>query len=348
MKHFKSSIVFTIVCLVLAAAWGFHSGSAEAAMKDILIALILGVLEVSLSFDNAVVNASTLEEMDEIWRHRFLTWGMIIAVFGMRLVFPIVIVSIIAWLNPFEVISMALTKPDKYAEYLTSSHEMISSFGGMFLLMVFFKYILDPEKELHWIEPLEKVLVKIGKIESFEIFLSLAVLLGAQAIAEPTHKLSILISGIAGLMTFMLVDGVSSLMENAEEGKHSTNVGDVVKKGGLATFLYLELLDASFSFDGVIGAFAISNDIIIIATGLAIGAMFVRSLTLFLVDKGTLAEYIFLEHGAHYAIGVLAFIMMLSVKFHISEVFTGLSGVFFIGISVWSSILHRKKEELKS
>jgi len=119
----------------------------------------------------------------------------------------------------------------------------------------------------------------------------------------------------------------------------------MVKRGGIGGFLYLEVLDASFSFDGVIGAFAITSDVVIIMLGLAIGAMFVRSMTVFLVHKGTLDEFVYLEHGAHYAIGILAVIMLASMKFHIPEIFTGLIGVAFILASLWSSVQHRKKQE---
>jgi hypothetical protein len=105
------------------------------------------------------------------------------------------------------------------------------------------------------------------------------------------------------------------------------------------------VLDASFSFDGVIGAFAITNDVVIIMLGLAIGAMFVRSLTVYLVERGTLDEFVFLEHGAHYAIGILALIMFASVKYEIAEWFTGLSGVAFIAVSLWSSIRYKRREE---
>jgi len=106
--------------------------------------------------------------------------------------------------------------------------------------------------------------------------------------------------------------------------------------------LYLEVLDASFSFDGVIGAFAITKDIIIIMIGLGVGAWFVRSMTIYLVEKGTLSAYIYLEHGAHYAIGALALIMIASVKFHIPEVITGLIGIAFIGLAFMSSVKHRR------
>jgi hypothetical protein len=115
----------------------------------------------------------------------------------------------------------------------------------------------------------------------------------------------------------------------------------MISRGSIGGFLYLEVLDASFSFDGVIGAFAITNDVVIIMLGLAIGAMFVRSMTVYLVDKGTLEEFVYLEHGAHYAIGILAVIMFASVKYEIAEWITGLSGVAFIAVSLWSS--HRYK-----
>ena len=93
-------------------------------------------------------------------------------------------------------------------------------------------------------------------------------------------------------------------------------------KSGLGGFLYLEVLDASFSFDGVIGAFALSNNMII-ALGLSVGAMFVRSMTIHLVRTGTLAQYRYLEHGAFWAIIVLGVIMLLSARYHIPETIPG-------------------------
>lgn len=359
MKHFRGSIIFAILGLIGAGLWEYYEGGSMSAIwTAVFITFILAILEVSLSFDNAVVNAGVLEDMDPVWQRRFLTWGILIAVFGMRIIFPIAIVSIIAWIDPISVMRLAITNPNQYAAYLTSSHAAISSFGGMFLLMVFLKFILDPEKEIHWIEPLEKFLVKVGKLEAFEILLALLVLLFAASLATGGHheaghtlsaeelnmailrdKVTIFISGLAGLITYIAIDGVSGYLEGTEE----QNLAEGAKKAGLASFLYLEVLDASFSFDGVIGAFAITKDIIIIALGLGIGAMFVRSMTLFLVKKGTLQQYIFLEHGAHYAIGLLAAIMFLSIKYEIPEVFTGLSGALFIGVSVMSSIAYNKK-----
>lgn len=344
MSHFKGSFIFTIVGLILAGLWAFAKGlSVDAIATAVFITAILGVLEVSLSFDNAVVNAAVLENMSEVWQKRFLTWGILIAVFGMRVIFPVVIVSVVASLDPVSVFKIAITSPDEYAKHLTESHPVISSFGGMFLIMVFLKFLLDEEKEVHWVAVLEEQLIKLGKLESFEIVIALCVLLFAQSLVPEEEKLPVLVSGLVGLITYIVIESVSSFLEGTEEKM----LADGVKKGGIAMFLYLEVLDASFSFDGVIGAFAITKDIIIIALGLGIGAMFVRSLTLFLVKKGTLQQYIFLEHGAHYAIGFLALIMLLGITYHIPEVVTGLSGVVLIGLSLWSSIRYNKKHPEK-
>src|SRR5690606_28965997 len=106
---------------------------------------------------------------------------------------------------------------------------------------------------------------------------------------------------------------------------------------------YLEVLDASFSFDGVIGAFALTSNLFVIAIGLGVGAMYVRSMTIMLVEKGTLAQYRFLEHGAFYAILILSVIMYVQTIYHIPEVITGLGGAALIGVALWSSIRWRRK-----
>ena len=112
---------------------------------------------------------------------------------------------------------------------------------------------------------------------------------------------------------------------------------------GLGGFIYLNVLDASFSFDGVIGAFALSNNMVIIALGLSIGAMFVRSLTLLLVQKGTLAQYRYLEHGAFWAILALAAIMLISARYEVPETLTGVIGAALIAVSLWWSIRHKRR-----
>jgi uncharacterized protein len=332
MQHFRLSFVVTAVCLAVAIYWGGIMGA--------FIALILGVLEVSLSFDNAVVNASILKRMDERWQQYFLTWGILIAVFGMRLLFPILIVAVATGIGFLGVTNMALHDPATYALHLNESHVQIAAFGGMFLVMVFFSFIFDEGKELHWLGYIEEKMSSFGKLESIEIILALGLLLITQNWLPDAIRLDALVAGISGVILFVIVDSLAALFEDEEEGEE---VSEVIKKGSIMSFLYLEVLDASFSFDGVIGAFAITQDVVIIMLGLAIGAMFVRSLTVYLVRQGTLDEYVFLEHGAHYAIGSLAAIMLISMTHHISEVVTGLIGAVFIGLSVVSSILYRRK-----
>jgi hypothetical protein len=344
MKHFKWSFIVTFVCLGLAGYWGFTHGGVSAALTAIGIAAILSVMEVSLSFDNAVVNASVLKNWDEFWQKLFLGVGIIIAVFGMRLVFPLVIVAVAADLGMAEVWNLALSDPKAFSTHLTNHHAEVAAFGGMFLLLVFLNFLLDDEKELHWLGHFEAKLGALGKVSSIAVMVALLSLMGAMTMVDEAQKLIVLMAGLWGILVYVGVDMLSGLLEGSEAGEG--NVGDAVKRGGVAGFLYLEVLDASFSFDGVIGAFAITNDVVIIMLGLAIGAMFVRSMTVFLVRKGTLDEFVYLEHGAHYAIGILALIMLASMKFHIPELFTGLIGVAFIVASLWSSLRHRKQQKV--
>ena len=338
MKYFHSSIIFTVV--VCALVFFFLGGTAA-----LFTTLLLGVLEVSLSFDNAVVNATVIKDMDDKWRHRFITWGMAIAVFGMRMVFPLAIVAIIANIGPIDALNMALFKPEDYAKTLTSAHLEVAAFGGAFLAMVFWKFFVDEEKDNHWIGFIEKPMAAIGKIEAVQVALTIASMYAVTKFLPAEEHLSFWLSGLAGIVTYIIADGFGALMESTEEEMVGHGDGAAaMAKSGFAMFMYLEILDASFSFDGVIGAFALTNNIFIIAAGLGIGAMFVRSLTLMLVDKGTLDEFAYLEHSAFWAIGVLAATMFIGTFMHIPEAIVGLSSAAIIGLGVVHSIYAKKQE----
>lgn len=347
MRHFYFDIVFTTIALAIASWWGFSHGGTSGMFSALFITLILAVMEISLSFDNAVVNASVLKNWNQFWKTIFLTVGILVAVFGMRLLFPIVIVALTADMPMSDVINMALNEPKLYSEKLIAHHAEISAFGGMFLLLVFLNFIFD-EKEVLWFSWLERNLARFAKVDAISVFIALLALLVSLSLVESDKKYAVIIAGVAGILVYLGTNVLSHIIEGADDDDDTTpeiegiDVSNAIIKGGIAGFLYLEILDASFSFDGVIGAFAITNDVIIIMLGLAIGAMFVRSLTLFLVDKGTLDEFIYLEHGAHYAIGALAVIMLLSMRFHIPEIVTGLIGVAFIVWAVLNSISYKK------
>jgi hypothetical protein len=339
MQHFKLSFVVTAVLLALAAWWGFNHGGSAGLLRSLWIAAVLGVLEVSLSFDNAVVNASVLRHWNAFWQKLFLTVGIVVAVFGMRLLFPLLIVSVATGLGLVDVWHMAIDTPDVYARNLTAKHAEVAAFGGAFLLLVFLNFLFDDDKELHWLGWIEEKVGSLGS-EGLAVLLTLLAVFGCMHLMPEARKLPVLMAGVVGVIVYVGVNWFSGLLEEEES---DPGLGKLISQGSIGGFVYLEVLDASFSFDGVIGAFAITNDVVTIMLGLAIGAMFVRSLTVFLVHKGTLQEFVFLEHGAHYAIGILALIMFASVEYEIPEWFTGLSGVAFILVSLWSSIRYRAR-----
>ncbi|KAF0849408.1 DUF475 domain-containing protein [Nocardia caishijiensis] len=354
-RIFGLSIIVTVISLVVAYLYG--------GMTALLLCAILGILEVSLSFDNAVINATVLERMSEFWQRIFLTVGILIAVFGMRLVFPLAIVWVTAGLNPIEAFDLALNPPPNDAPYfdndpsrpsyetlLTDAHPQIAAFGGMFLALLFLNFIFE-EREITWLSWLEKPLAKAGKLDMLSVVVAgTGLVLVAEFLAADDDRSTVLVAGLLGMIVYILVDGLGSMFhtEEFEEGPQG-GPSTLVKATGKAAFflfLYLEVLDASFSFDGVIGAFAITSDPIIIALGLGlIGAMFVRSITVYLVRQGTLGDYVYLEHGAHWAIGALAAILLVSIGVHVNEVITGLVGVAFIGAAFISSLLRNRKGE---
>jgi hypothetical protein len=339
LRYFYGSFFVTVIGLLIGFGVGYiYSGTLAGAFSALFLTFVLAILEVSLSFDNAVVNASVLKDMTPQWRHRFITWGIAIAVFGMRIVFPLAIVSIIAGINPWEAVVLAATRPHDYAKIMLSSHVALAGFGGSFLLMVALRYFFDQEKQTHWFVGFERFLVGVGKIQAIEIAICLLLFyLLSRWMPSPEEQVTLLVSGIFGLVTFVLVDGISAFLKLPEAGQRN------VEKASAAMFLYLEILDASFSFDGVIGAFALTNNLFIIAAGLGIGAMFVRSMTILLVEKETLNQFQYLEHGAFYAIGALAAMMLLDLFVHVPEVVTGLIGAVFILLSIYASIRHDRK-----
>jgi hypothetical protein len=321
--------IVSVLSLGMAFLWGGPTA--------LLAAVLLSVLEVSLSFDNAVVNATVLRRMDPVWQRRFLTWGILIAVFGMRLIFPVLIVAVAAGVGFIDVARMALTDPDRYAAHLKQAHIGISAFGGLFLLLVFLQFVCDQSKEIHWLGWIERRLAKFGRLQAVEIALALGVLLIVQFGLPDHERLTAMIAGVTGVATFVAAKGLASLAGEPDA------LG-MAARSGAAGFVYLEVLDASFSLDGVIGAFAITTDVVVIMIGLAIGAVFVRSLTVALVRKGTLEEYRYLEHGAHWGIGALAVIMLLGMRVAVPEVVTGLIGVALIGLSLMSSVRYRWRQ----
>lgn len=341
LAYFTWAFIVTGVGLLLGGALGWHMTSTLGGMATaFFICAVLAVLEISLSFDNAIVNANKLKEMTPVWQHRFLTWGIVIAVFGMRIVFPLAIVAIAAHIGPWEALKMAATDPERYASIMHDAHLPIAAFGGTFLMMVGLSYFFDREKDVHWIAFVEKAMAHFATIKGMEVAFVLVLLLVFSSLLGGDDATTFLYSGIYGLLTFLAVEVLGGLLDASQRALSEA------ARGGLGAFIYLEVLDASFSFDGVIGAFALTQNLFIIAIGLGIGAMYVRSMTIMLVEKGTLTQYRYLEHGAFYAILILSVIMYAQTLTHIPEVITGLGGAALIGISLWSSIRYNRRNGL--
>ncbi len=350
---FRLPIAVTIVGI---AAAGILGGLQVAG-----VVTILAILEISLSFDNAVVNATVLQKMNPYWQRIFLTVGILIAVFGMRLLFPLIVVTIAGHISPVSAVNLALHHPHQYAVKLTEAHPAIGAFGGIFLLMIFLDFLFE-DQEIKWLAPIERQLAKVGKLDQASVIIALLFLIIAATTFARQDAIKVLLSGAAGLATYLGVSSLSDLFEadeeealggeqadgedaSAEGGEPHVRVPPNLARLGLFTFLYLEVLDASFSFDGVVGAFAITDMIFVIALGLGIGACYIRALTVYLVRKGTLAEYVYLEHGAHWAIGALAVLLFITIRLSVPDLVTGLIGVGFIGAALVSSIVRNRRSD---
>ncbi|HNX30825.1 MAG TPA: DUF475 domain-containing protein [Holophaga sp.] len=349
IRYFGGSMIFTVIALICAYFVGAMKGPA-AGMAAVMTAGMLGLLETSLSFDNAVVNAKVLTTMNHFWRRMFITVGILVAVFGMRVVFPLVIVWAVGDYGLWSVVAMTWRNPMQFQQILVEQHITVAGFGGAFLWMVFTNFFFDYEKDEHWLQWLEQPMRKLGKIDSVNVVVTVLVSYVFSRLIPEGKGAQFLSSAMLGVVTYLLVGGFTSLIQSdeREEGDPSkaTSSATGVLSTGFASFIYLETLDASFSFDGVIGAFALTNNLFIIALGLGIGAMFVRSLTIKLVEAGTLATYKFLEHGAFWAIGALSLIMYLKAAgIEIPEVLSGTVGAGLIGMSLVSSFLYNRKQK---
>lgn len=321
MRYFYSS--FVIMALGLIAS--FYLGGLAA----IYITFLLIILEVSLSFDNAVVNAKVLDTMEPIWQKRFILYGIPIAVFGMRLVFPLAIVAMVTGMGMIETLQVAMNEPARYETVLKSTESIIFAFGGAFLLMVFLDFFFEA-RDVKWVKFVEdsKIVEKFSGVANIELIT--AIIVGI-VLGNITQDFGVVLAFMYGILLHSLLGMLDHFLSS-----------DTVKSG-IAGFIYLEVLDASFSFDGVIGAFALTSNIFIIMIGLGVGAMFVRSMTIYFVEHKTLSQFRYLEHGAHYAIGILAVIMLMKITVHIEEVVTGTIGIGLIAIAFGHSVWENRK-----
>lgn len=323
IRHFWGSWITLLFSLGISFwFWGAYG---------LYIVSLLILLEISLSFDNAVVNAKVLSQMDPVWQKRFIVWGIPIAVFGMRFVLPVLLVAMVSSMTIVESFTYAINDPARYKEELESGVDLIHAFGGGFLLMVAMSFYFDENRKIYWIKLLEnnRITQKLSTINTIELIVALIV---GIVLLLATKSASVGVAFFVGIAIYEVINQLDSVLSSGGT------------RHGVAGFVYLEILDASFSLDGVVGAFALSSNIYIIMIGLGVGAIFVRSLTLMLVRKEALSDYRFLEHGAHYAIFALAVIMFGKIFFEVSEIVVGSLGAIFILLSFWHSLIANKRD----
>lgn len=322
---------FAIVATII--IWGLVGW--KVGVPALLTVIVLTLLETTFSADNAVVNSKVLTTMSPAWQRIFMTGGIIIAVFIVRFALPILIVMAGAGLGFHQTLDLALNHPNEYEHYLSKAEPAINAFGGTFLLMIALSYFIDYQKETHWLGFLERRLGKLGRFDNVTTFIMLIASIGVYFTVGPAHHALVLIASISAMALHIGLELLSAAMGGEEKqlaNKHKVGMA------ALIAFIYLEILDASFSLDGVIGAFALTNSVILIMAGLGAGAVWVRAMTVHLVRANTLAKYIFLEHGAHWAIAFLGGVMMLKLYgVELPEWFVGSLGLVFIGAAIlWS------------
>lgn len=326
----------SLITITLGVLMLIHGG-----LMGFLLFTVLVVLEVTFSFDNAVINSRVLVRMSPFWQKLFLTVGIFIAVFVVRFLLPIFIVMLTSGHGFMEVVHLALYSPEEYGETLHHAAPTIDAFGGTFLMMIGISYFMDRKKDIHWLRRIEKQLARAGGYQNLTVFVMLSAAMALYFTVDDAYKVTVLVASIIGTLLHIGLNIFGSFFEKRQKSSATKLVG----MAAFGSFMYLEVLDASFSLDGVIGAFAITNEIVLIIAGLGAGAIWVRSLTVYLMRSGALGKYRYLEHGAHWAILALGIIMLVKL-YHVEppEWFTGSLGLIVISVAVISSVLERRRK----
>jgi len=290
----------------------------------IIIVLGLCLFEVICSIDNAIVNADVLATMSKKARKWFLLWGLLFAVFILRGLLPWIIVYMA---NPSLGFIGSLTasfsnSPDVLAAVESSSPILLIG-GGVFLIFLFFYWLFLEDK--HFGLPGEKFFLRQGVWFFAVVSILLAVIVWIALKMNPLMAFG----AVIGSTAFFIVHGFRQNAEKAEQQlAHKNNLSDLSKN------LYLLVIDATFSIDGVVGAFAFTLAVPLIIIGNGLGAWVVRELTVRNIDS--IKKYVYLKNGAMYSILFLGIIMVLDsfgfdIPYWISPIITlGAVGYFFL------------------
>ena len=320
--------------------------------QGLVVVALLGVLEIAVSFDNAIVNATVLARMDRFWQRMFMTVGVLIAAIGMRLLLPLIIVAIGAHLTPWRAVDLAYENPDRYHALLITAQPGIAAFGGIFLLMIAVAFFRE-DREVHWWPAVEKRLPALLGRTGVPILIALLFTAVAGLTVPSDDRFRVIIGCLVGLLCYLGIQAISGQVADRVDAEGGSRPRATVQgRSAFLLFVYLELLDATFSLDSVMGGFSVTVDIALITLGLAIGAGYIRSLTVYVVRKGTLEQYRYLEHGAYYSIALLAVLLLWEVWRDVPDWITACTGAVVITAawltSIWAAKRQQREEELRA
>ncbi|MBP6881664.1 MAG: DUF475 domain-containing protein [Candidatus Pacebacteria bacterium] len=292
---------------------------------DILSAtlIVLGLIafEVVSSIDNAVINAETLSTMSQKARRFFVTWGIFFAVFVVRGLLPWLIVwATVPALGFFGSFTATFSNDPSVAEAIKTSAPILLLGGGVFLLFLFFHWLFIEEKNFGW-HKVEPFFLRQGAWFYATVSIVLMVIVW-YALKESAM---LAFGAVVGSTAFFITHGFRQHAEAMEKrlSRRDSGISDISK------ILYLEVIDLSFSIDGVLGAFAFTLSVPLILIGNGIGAIVIRQLTVANIDR--VKQYLYLKNGAMYSIAVLGCVMVgHAFGAHIPEWFAPLSTILII------------------
>ncbi len=302
-------------------------------LPAIITILGLVVFEVISSIDNAVVNAEVLNTMSAQARRWFLVWGMLFAVFVIRGLLPWAIIwatnPSLGFVGSF---FASFSSDPRVSESVEQSAPILLAGGGTFLIFLFFHWLFMEPKHYGFYGE------KFFKAQGVWFFAVVSIILSSLVWSALKVNPLMAFSIVVGSTAFFITHGFK---ENAEKGEKRLQ-GKDNPLSDISKIFYLEIIDATFSIDGVLGAFAFTLSVPLIIIGSGLGAIVLRKLTISNIE--TVKKYIYLKNGAMYSIFFLGIIMVLDAfGRHIPQWFSPTITVFIVIYFFIKSKNHLKK-----